>query len=101
MSFDVVMIVTVLAGVVLSLAYLAVEYHQWRRQGIADRAREAQLRELHAERLADPPVALANLSQLKQVNDGAAANPDGASRPTAIIYPFEERRKRPRRQVAR
>ena len=51
MSFDVALILVIVGGVALSIAYVKAEYTRWREHGAAERRRETALRNLHAARL--------------------------------------------------
>jgi hypothetical protein len=91
MNLDDVLLVMVLGGFGVAVAYVRAEYVQWREQGVSERRRESALRDLHAARLSHHPTALS------AVPGGARrASTRSAPRP----YPFTERRRRPRQQAA-
>src|SRR5258708_35226763 len=80
MTFDVVMMMVVVGGIVLSTAYVRAEYIHWRELGAAERRRETVLRELHAARLSEQQSAalLPSVLQLEGFGEDEAANPDTA-----------------------
>jgi len=108
MSFDLLMIAVIVGGFALSAAYVSEEYRSWRRNGAAQRQREAALRELHTASFSEQRESLLpSVVKLQALGEGEAANPDsadwGASSPaTRAIpqsYPLGERRKRVRQRA--
>jgi hypothetical protein len=81
MGFDVLLIAVIVGGIGLSVAYVRAEYRRWRKQGAAERRREAAHRDLHAARLSEQndPQLLPSVVQLQGFGDGEAANPDHAA----------------------
>ena len=111
MSFDIVLMAIVVAGIGLSAAYVRAEYIRWRELGAAERRRESVLRTLHAERLSEQQSAarMPSVLSLQGFGDDEAANPDssiGTGRPGGARHnpahsdPFTERRKRERKRAA-
>ena len=99
MSFDVFMILVVVGGLALSLAYVTAEYRSWREHGAAQRRREAALRELHTASFSEQRESLLPcVVKLHGFGDGEAANPD-AARATSSAYSLAERRKRIRQRA--
>lgn len=100
MSFDVVLMVMVVAGIALSATYLKAEYISWRKDGAAERRRGSALGELYAARLSKNPrlppivVRLREFSPVDRAHTQEAAN--AASKPS---YPSVERRKQPRQHA--
>jgi hypothetical protein len=107
MSFDIVLMVIVVGGIGLSAAYVRAEYIRWREHGATERRREKALRELHTARLSEQHDALLpSVMRLHGFGEDEAANPDNAAtRRGGVranpprIYPFAERRKRPRQRA--
>jgi hypothetical protein len=97
MSFDVLMVALVLAGIGLSAAYVSAEYRNWREHGAAERRRAAALRELHAARLSEQREAhlLPSVVQLQGFGTAEAANNRGNSSANPVV----ERRKRLRQRA--
>jgi hypothetical protein len=113
MSFDVALILVIVGGVGLSIAYVKAEYTRWRQHGAAERRRKAALRDLHAARLSSQQetAQLPSVLTLQGFGADQTASPDSANdaavtnhparRPVALrTYP-EERRKRDRQLAAR
>jgi hypothetical protein len=110
MSFDIVLMAVVVAGIVLSAAYVRAEYIRWRENGATERRRESALRALHAARLSEQHSAASLPAVLKLQgfgNDGAvdcggAAN-TGHFGSARNDFPrcdhFTERRKRERKSA--
>jgi hypothetical protein len=92
MNLDDVLLVMVLGGFGVAVAYVRAEYVHWREQGASERRRESALRDLHAERLSHHSTALS------AVPGGAARRNPARSTPRA--HPFTERRRRPRQKAA-
>jgi hypothetical protein len=108
MSFDIVLMAIVVGGIGLSAAYVRAEYMRWRGQGAMERRREKALRELHAARLSEQQqdAPLPSVLRLQGFGRDEAANPESAAVQSSAprsnaprIYPFEERRKRPRQRA--
>ena len=108
MSFDVLMIAVIVGGIALSVAYVSAEYRNWRRNGAAQRRRDAALRELHTASFSEQRESLLpSVAKLQGFSDGEAANPDpamsGASRAAAraipSAYALGERRRRARQRA--
>ena len=102
MSFDVVLMVVLVAGIALSAAYVKAEYLGWREDGAAERRRESALSELHAARLSAQSLEpqnsnlLTSVVQLRGFSPEYAANTEEQAANSRRSYPYEERRKRPR-----
>jgi hypothetical protein len=81
MSFDIVLLVIVVAGIVLSAVYVRAEYIRWREAGAAERRRESAVRALHAARLSEQHIAasLPSVLTLQGFGDNEAANPENAA----------------------
>jgi hypothetical protein len=112
MSFDVALILVIVGGIGLSIAYVRAEYSHWREHGAAERRRETALRDLHAARLSAQQESgpLPSVLNLQGFGADQAANPDDASDvaagrpangPVALRTYSEERRKRDRKLAAR
>jgi hypothetical protein len=109
MGLDVALMVMVLGGIGLSVAFVRAEYMRWRELGVAQLRREATLRELHTARLSEQQNAalLPSVLELQGFNEQEAANPDGvanigygmARTRSQRTYPFAERRKRKRQRA--
>jgi hypothetical protein len=109
MSLDVVLIVIVFGGIVLSAAYVRAEYMRWREVGAAQLRREAALRELHTARLSEQQNAapLPSVLELQGFSEQHAANPEGAANigygvartHSQRAHPFADRRKRKRQRA--
>jgi hypothetical protein len=104
MSFDILLMAIVAAGIGLSAAYVRAEYINWRRHGAAARRRESALRELHAARLSEQQSAslLPSVFRLQEFGADEAANPDGTANTvrrtgartnSLLSYPFERRKR--------
>jgi citrate lyase beta subunit len=65
MSFDLVLMVVLVAGIALSAAYVRAEYISWREDGAAERRRESALSELHAARLSRDASAHSSVVQIR------------------------------------
>lgn len=111
MGFDVVLIALIVGGTVLSGAYVRAEYIAWRKNGAAQRRRDAALRELHAASLSEQRDALLpSVLKLQGFGETEAANPDTAGELAAARhgsgpripggFPLGERRKRARQRAA-
>jgi hypothetical protein len=108
MSFDILLMAIVVAGIGLSAAYVRAEYIGWREQGTAARRRELALRALHTARLSEQQsdLLLPSVLKLRGFNEDEAANPEsaasfgrgGARTNSPAAYPFE-RRKRDRQRA--
>jgi hypothetical protein len=100
MSFDILLMAIVAAGIGLSAAYVRAEYINWRQHGAASRRRESALRELHAARLSEQQSAslLPSVLRLQEFGADEAANRTGARTNSLHTFPFE-RRKRERQQA--
>jgi hypothetical protein len=108
MSFEDFLIVIVVAGIVLSGAYIRAEYILWRQFAAAERQRDSTLRELHAARLSQQQddifpslVRLQTFAETQDAipNDSACVEPDRrsvAQSNSQRNYGFVERRARPR-----
>jgi hypothetical protein len=95
MGFDVLLIAVIVGGIALSVAYVRAEYRSWRKQGAAQRRREAALRDLHAARLSEQHnQLLPSLVQMQGFGDGEAANPEHAR-----VHTLDDRRKRGRQRA--
>jgi len=100
MSFDVVLIVVVLAGIALSAAYVRAEYTGWRADRAAERRRESALSELHAARLSSNATLLPSVVQLRGFSPQDRANTlEAANTGSQPSYPSVERRKQPRQHA--
>jgi hypothetical protein len=96
MSFDVLMVAVVLAGIGLSAAYVSAEYRSWREHGAAERRRAEAVRALHAARFSEQREAhlLPSVVQLQGFGADEAAN-----RADSSPNPVAERRKRVRQRA--
>ena len=92
MNLDDALLVMVITGFGVAIAYVRAEYVHWREQGVSERRRENALRDLHAARLSHHSTALST------VPGGAARRASTRSGPR--VHPFTERRRRPRQQAA-
>ena len=100
MSFDVVLMVIVVAGIALSAAYVKAEYISWRKDGAAERRRESALSELHAARLSRNPSLPPSVVQLRGFSPvDRADTPQAANADLQPSYPSVERRKQPRQHA--
>ena len=98
MSFDVLMIAVVVAGLILSVVYVAEEYRSWRAQRAAQKRRDDVLRELHAASFSEQRESLLpSVVKLQGFGDGEAANPD--SQTDSAPDSLAERRKRARKRA--
>ena len=80
MTFDIVLLLVVVGGIVLSAAYVRAEYVRWREHGATQRRRETARRELHAASLSEQNAALLpSVLRLQEFDNDEAANPDGAA----------------------
>ena len=75
MSFDVLMIAVVVAGLILSAVYVVEEYRSWREHGAALKRREDAARDLHAASFSEQRESLLpSVVKLQGFGVGEAAN---------------------------